>query len=446
HPGLHMTFWYGTLVYGAIFYAALVWRIVLWLRYRPMESVADEELPSVSVIIPAYNEGRLVRQSIRSVADNDYPAGKLQIIVVDDGSTDTTWRHIQAAVRQVQSRRDALALRQPRNMGKRAALNRGFQSATGDVIVTMDSDSIFARDTLRHAVTPLVRDPRVGCVAGCVEVLNPYDSIWTRILKCTFTLSFKFVRAYQNQFRGVFFSPGALSVYRADVLHRVADEWMNQHFLGLPCKTGEDRALTNLFLRKGWLTAYQQNARVWAKMPDTYGGVCNMFLRWARSNIRETLFLLLFMFTPFRRDHLGAFRLNMILTISTLVIPYLLIANSFALIVLHPVLLLRHLSFVVVYGLTQCAIYYRMSRDSDWLWLMLYSIFWVIGLAWIMPYAAMSLRNTGWLTRGQPAPRPRPSTRTPASTEPASLIGVGAPVPDALSPATASLAVMHRSA
>lgn len=414
-PGLHTTFWYGMTAYAAIMYIALVWRIVLWMRYKPMPSVSDAELPRVSVIIPAFNEGALVRQSILSVAHNDYPAEKVQIIVVDDGSTDDTWKHIVAAVRELESSCNIQAFRQPRNMGKREALYAGFQRADGDVFVTMDSDSIFACDALRHGVTPLVRNPRIGCVAGCVEVLNPHDSIWTRFLRCTFSLSFKFVRAYQNQLGGVFCTPGALSVYRASVVRKVAKEWLDQKFLGRACMTGEDRAMTNLFLREGWLTAYQENARVWAEMPTTYRGTTKMLLRWARSNIRETIVLQRFLFKPFRSEHLTAFRINMLLVLSTLIVPYLLVFNSLALVLMHPDYFARHLSLVAVFGLTQAAIYYRRERDSNWLWLMLYEMFWVFGFVWIMPYAALTLKNTGWLTRGQQRPSPLPAPAVTAS-------------------------------
>jgi len=435
--GLHISFWFLTTIYGAIMYAALAWRIWLWWRYKPMPSVSDEELPQVSVIIPAYNEGALVRQSILSAAGSQYPREKLEILVIDDGSTDDTWSYIESTVAEIEDRVNIRAFKQPRNMGKRAALHSGFRRASGSVFVTMDSDSIFTPDALRNAVTPVVRDSRIGCVAGCVEVLNPYASLWTRFLKVTFALSFKFVRAYQNEFRGVFCTPGALSVYRADVVRKVADEWLNQHFLGLPCMTGEDRAMTNLFLREGYLTAYQQNAKVYAEMPTNYVGMCKMFLRWARSNIRETLILQRFLFTPFRKEHLAAFRINMLLVLSTLIVPYLLIGNSLSLIAMHPEYAWRHFGLVALFGATMTLICYRCEKDSDALWLLFYELFWVLGCVWIMPYAAMTLKNTKWLTRGADQTAVRPRLHGP--------LPLPSPIESGLAPATASVAVAAAS-
>jgi hyaluronan synthase len=394
------SFWIMSLVYGGLMYAVLVWRVILWRRYRPMECVPEDRLPFVSVIIPAFNEGALVKQSILSVAASNYPTDRLEIIAIDDGSADDTWLHILTAARQGEKRVKIHTLRQPTNKGKREALVLGFEKGRGDVFVTIDSDSMIDADALRNGVTPLVRDPRIGCVAGCVEVMNPRQSVYTRFLKCAFSLSFKFVRAYQSEFRGVFCTPGALSIYRADFVRRIADEWASQRFLGQACTTGEDRAMTNLFLREGWLTAYQGNAVVWSKMPHTYKGICNMLLRWARSNIRETIVLFKFMFTRFRGAYLNTFRFNMILTAITLFMPVLLIGNSMILLATSEGYVLHQIGMILTYAGIMSVIYYKNERDLDWVWLILYEFFWVACLSWVMPYAAMTLRNTGWLTRG----------------------------------------------
>lgn len=392
-------FWIQSLLFGGMMYAALGWRLVLWRRYRPMACVSDAHLPSLTVLIPCFNEGPLVGDAIRAAAASRYPADRLEIIVIDDGSTDNSWLHILTAAREVRDRVNILTLRHPKNLGKRRALYLGLQRGRGEIVVTLDSDSILQPDALRNGVAPLVRDRRVGCVAGCVEVLNPDESVFTRFLKCSFSLSFKFVRAYQNEFRGVFCTPGALSFYRAEEVRRVADVWLNQRFLGCACTTGEDRALTNLFLERGWLTAYQQNAVVRSRMPTTYAGLCGMFLRWARSNVRETVVLFRFMFTRFRREHLHAFRFNMLLATMALVLPPLLIVNSFMMLLTRDDFLTHQIGIVLTYSLLFAFIYNVNERDSDWLWLIAYEFFWVTCLWWILPYAFLTLRNTGWLTR-----------------------------------------------
>ncbi|RIK63261.1 MAG: glycosyl transferase family 2 [Planctomycetota bacterium] len=422
-------FWVLAFVYGGLMYAVLGWRLYLWRRYRPMARVSDDQLPSVTVVIPCFNEGPLVRESIRSAVECRYPRDRLEVIVVDDGSTDDSWEHILRAAAEFHGRAKILTLRHPKNLGKRHALGLGFEAGRGDVFVTLDSDSVLDPEALRNGVAPLVRDPRIGCVAGCVQVLNARQSLFTRFLKCSFSLSFKFVRAYQSEIRGVFCTPGALSIYRASFVRQVSDEWLHQHFLGLPCITGEDRAMTNLFLREGWLTAYQGNAVVHSKVPHTYAGLCRMFLRWARSNIRETVFLLGFLFTRFRNEHLQAFRLNIFLSILSLVLPPMLIANSFLLILTQDDYLVQQFSMVFTYGLTVAAIYYVNERDSDWLWLIVYEFFWVTCLWWILPYAFATLRKTGWLTRSCGPARRRTIGRPNESAVPSQALSALRPGP-----------------
>ncbi len=386
--------------YGLVLFAALVWRVRLWRRYRPVAAVADEQLPHLSLVIPAFNEGKLVGHCIRAAAASRYPADRFEIIVIDDGSTDDTGRHILAAVREAGDRVRITTVRHETNRGKRQALHSGFLRAQGEVWATTDSDSLLDRDALRNAVAPIVRDGRVNCVSGCVQALNAGVNLFTRFMKCYYSLSFKFVRAYQDGFRGVFCAPGALSVYRASATRPVLDEWIGQAFLGVPCATGEDRAMTNLLLREGGMTAYQQSAVVWSRAPETYGDMSKMFLRWARSNIRETIVLWRFLLTRFREGSLAAFRFNMALVLLSLVLTPIFIGHSLGLMFVSDGFVLRYAAAAMFYSGILAAIYYLNERDADWVWLLIYQLFSIACLSWIMPYAAVTLRNTGWLTRG----------------------------------------------
>lgn len=397
---LASVFWWTALVYGSICYCAMVWRIVLWRRYKPMEGIADADLPYISVIIPAYNEGPLVRQSILSTAANNYPPEKMEIIAIDDGSTDDTWQHILSAAEEVDPRIRVSTYKQPKNMGKREGLYLGFKKGRGEVFVTTDSDSILHPDALRNGVIPIVRNRTIANVAGCVEVLNTRQSVITRFLKCSFNLSFKFVRAYQSEFLGVFCTPGALSFFRADVVRNVMDEWVTQKFLGQPCTIGEDRALTNLILREGWMTSYQGNSTVYSEMPATYEGLCKMLLRWGRSNVRETIVMLPWMFKNFRNQYLRTFQFNMTLTIISLFLPPFMIFNSWLMLLTNSGYAMHQLGIVMIYAATSAIIYYYNEKDSEWIWLFVYEFFWTICLSWIIPWSVLTMKNTSWMTRG----------------------------------------------
>lgn len=159
----------------------LLFRTLLWFRYRtpPMANYADA--PTLTVIIPAYNEGAMVAQSIDSVAKAHYPGERLRILVVDDGSRDDTWEHIQAAA----ARHPGLVrtIKFTCNQGKRAALETGFRLARSEVVVTIDSDSVIENDALLAMVGPF-RDPKVGAVAGKVAVYNLHQGLIRACSRC----------------------------------------------------------------------------------------------------------------------------------------------------------------------------------------------------------------------------------------------------------------------
>src|SRR5690606_33693535 len=216
---------------------------VLWLRYRHFELRRPVAVwPKVSVIIPAFNEGPMVEKSIRSVALSDYPADAVEIIVVDDGSRDDTFFHMQHLRREFPNM--VRLVRFAGNRGKRAALRAGFEAATGEIVVTIDSDSTVEPTTVREMVIPFLVDPKIGAVAGRVAVLNR-DALISRMLEVQYALAFDFARAAQSTYRAVACCPGALSAMRRSFILPYMDEWCRQKFLGRPVNHGEDQALTN---------------------------------------------------------------------------------------------------------------------------------------------------------------------------------------------------------
>src|SRR5258705_894487 len=273
-----------TMLWVAMGTLLLTFRTVLWLRYRPFPAATMADAPMLTVVIPAYHEGRMVEQSIDSVVRAAYPRERLQLLVIDDGSKDDTWHYIERAAARHPGW--ITAVRFPENRGKRAALAEGFRRARGEVVITVDSDSVVERNSLLAMVGPF-SNPKIGAVAGKVAVYNRHQGLLPRMLHVRFTLSFDFLRRAQSTYGTVYCCPGALAAYRAAALRRLIDAWENQHFLGAPCTFGEDRALTNFILATGYDTVYQNAAVVHTVVPDSYGKLCKMYLRWDRSYVRE---------------------------------------------------------------------------------------------------------------------------------------------------------------
>ncbi len=158
-----------TVAWVAMGTLLLAVRTAMWTRYRSFAPCSDDDAPALTVVIPAYNEGRMVEKSIESVVAARYPRERLQVIAIDDGSTDDTWKYIERAA----ARHPGIVttLRMPSNGGKRAALAAGCRAARGDILVTIDSDSVIEPRSLLAMAGPF-RDAGVGAVAGKVAVHN----------------------------------------------------------------------------------------------------------------------------------------------------------------------------------------------------------------------------------------------------------------------------------
>jgi hyaluronan synthase len=385
-----------TIIWITMGLVLLFMRTVLWLRYRPFAPVGWDEAPALTVIIPAYNEGAMVESAIASVAMAKYPAERLQIIAVDDGSKDDTWHWIERAARRFPGL--VTPVRLAANAGKRGALAEGFRRARGEIVVTVDSDSLIERGTLLAMAGPF-RDARIGAVAGKVAVHNRGTGLIPRMLHVRFILSFDFLRSAQSVFRTVYCCPGALAAYRTSVVRAVLPEWERQSFLGAPCTYGEDRALTNLILREGHDTVYQRSAVVHTVVPETYGKLCRMYLRWDRSYIREEVRFaggIVWKRPPGPRV-LALYES----TVTNLRFPIAYSAMAlWALNALNdPVTIVRMLLAIMVVSTLYTLYYLRSERSWDFVFGILYGYFSFFALTWIFPYAALTLRARGWLTR-----------------------------------------------
>src|SRR2546421_1852473 len=384
-----------TVIWITMGMVLLFLRTVLWLLYRPFAPVRTEEAPSLTVVIPAYNESAMVEHAIASVAAASYPRGRLGIIAVEDGSTEDPWPHIQNAALRYAGL--VTPVRLPANLGKRGALAEGFRRASGEIIVTVDSDSVVERGALLAIAGPF-RDPRVGAVAGKVAVHNRRAGLIPRMLHVRFILSFDYLRSAQSVFRTVYCCPGALAAYRASVVRQVLPAWERQSFLGAPCTYGEDRALTNDILAKGYDTVYQRSAVVHTLVPETYAKLCRMFLRWDRSYIREEVRFarIVWKRPPFPR--LFALYESSITNLRYPV-AYASIALWAVNALTDPVALVRMLLAIMVVSLVYVLYYLRSERSWDFVFGILYAYFSFFALTWIFPYAALTVRARGWLTR-----------------------------------------------
>lgn len=377
----------------------LIYIVVLYLRYKPTNVVDRERLPFISVIVPAYNEGEQVYHTLHSILQSDYPKDKLQVIAIDDGSTDDTWSWMYRAYTEL-NHLNITVLQQAKNQGKRHALHRGFLAADGDVFVTIDSDSVIKNDTLAQLVSPFVEDENCGAVAGNVKVLNKKQGIIPRMLNVSFVFSFEFVRAAQSSIGLVLCTPGALSAYRKEAVMNCLKEWLHQKFAGQYATIGEDRAMTNMILKQGYKVLFQKKAIVLTNTPISYRNLHRMFTRWGRSNVRETLAMRKFVFTKFKEQHLSGARFIFIhqAVMLLMAIPLLLFMLYF--LAQYPIVYLTSaLLGTFIWSSIQMLFFSKKYNLKEALWAYPYNVFYMFTMFWIMPFSIATVRNGRWLTR-----------------------------------------------
>ncbi|MFB9850459.1 bifunctional polysaccharide deacetylase/glycosyltransferase family 2 protein [Micromonospora andamanensis] len=218
----------------------------------------------VSVIVPAYNEKEGIAAAVRSLAGGDHPGG-IEVIVVDDGSTDGT-AEIVEALRLPNVR----VVRKP-NGGKPSALNTGVALARHELIVMVDGDTVFERDSVRRLVQPFA-DPQVGAVAGNVKVGNR-DSLIAKWQHIEYVIGFNLDRRLYETLRCMATVPGAIGAFRRQALRYAG---------GLTDDTlAEDTDITMALGRAGWKVVYEETARAWTEAPATLGQLWKQRYRWS---------------------------------------------------------------------------------------------------------------------------------------------------------------------
>lgn len=352
--------------------------------------------PDIAIVIPAYNEGEAVARTIDACLSLDYPASKLEVVVINDGSSDDTWdQMLRAAARYPPDAVRCIDLGS--NQGKRAAMAAGIRATSAEIMVFVDSDSLPAPDGVRRLVQ-IFANPKVGAGSGITLVRNAQVNALTKMQQARYYVSFQLLKKAEAVVGAVACNPGCFSAYRRTAVLQVLERWENQRFLGMECTFGDDRALTNMILRKRWVSSYHSAAVAWTEVPERYGKFFRQQLRWKKSWLREGPILM----SHIWRTRPLAFPAVLIQTLAGLLSPIVLLYN----LIWHtaatgkvPIL------YVIALYMMACAygLYYRMLRnDGLWKWA-IFGTFFYIALSPQLLWAAVRIRDVSWGTRGPSA-------------------------------------------
>ncbi len=370
--------------------------IIRILRGKKWDETRDDFEPSVTVIIPMFNEGEAIKETLTSLLASEYPREKLEIVVVDDCSTDNSYELAREFARGTNGQ--LRVIRNRHNLGKRRSINRAVAASTSEIIVSVDSDVVVDPNAIKELTRRFV-DDRIAAVGGWVDVRNKHDNWLTRMQTIKYWYGYYFLKNLEWGFRRVMCLSGCLTAYRRHVLVELEPILEQRSILGVSIKYGEDRFLTRQIIKAGYLTTMTHAARCRTFVPSKLPEYFSQQLRWRRSNIV---------------DYSGAvshvWKLNPFLAIHYFA--------QFALLTAYPITVIRalsagwffealqiHLYVIAVFGL-----YYRWrvrhvpaSERVGSLAFLPIALLMPITYALLTPLALFTLDSGSWETRGHEA-------------------------------------------
>ncbi len=243
----------------------------------------EDYQPMVSVVMSCFNEGETVYNTIKSMRHSDYPVDKLEILAFDDCSQDDSFDWMLKAQQDFPH---VIARKNKINQGKAHNVLAAVSISQGEVIVSIDSDCIFDPKAIKELVSCFT-EPKIAAVGGRVGVRNANVNWLTRFQTIAYALSFLVIKSPEKIFRKIQCLSGPLVAIRRDCFNEIKEEIANRNFLGIKITNGEDRALTQMLLLKGYDTYLNIDALCYTTVPVSLAQYTKQQLRWRRSAIGQ---------------------------------------------------------------------------------------------------------------------------------------------------------------
>ena len=389
-------------LYSIIAATFLLTRYLFAMFYRPVP-IDPDYTPSVTIIIPCFDEEEWLQRTIHSCINQDYPVDKLEVIVVDDCSNDRSAERVQEMIAELKAAdtNDSAYrvserirfLQQPQNLGKRDAMARGAKEAKHELLVFVDSDSFLDPFAIRNIVQPF-KDEEMGGVSGRTDVANTYTNALTKMQAVRYSIAFRVMKAAEGYFDAATCLSGPLSCYRKDLVLKYMDAWLNQRFLGQKATFGDDRSMTNFILRYN-RTTYQDSAVCMTIVPRSYSVFLRQQMRWKRSWLRESLIASRFMWKKEPFMSLG-FYMGVLVPIAA---PVIVLYNIFYVPIMYRVYPTSFLIGMLMMALLMSMAQLLIRRSTTWIYAMWFCIYYEAVLLWQMPVAWVTFWKTTWGTR-----------------------------------------------
>ncbi len=349
--------------------------------------------PTVSFVIPCKNEEASIAKTITQSFASDYPSEKIEVIVINDGSTDGTIDVLNSLKKDYPN---LVIFDWKVNKGKRHGMAEGFKAAKGEIVVQLDSDSYIDPTTFREIIEPF-RNRNIGAVCAHADPENSDENFLTKMQAAYYFLSFRILKAAESTLFTVFCCSGCSSAYRKDIVEPLMDEWLEERFLGLPVTWGDDRSLTNRVLKLGYKTIYTDKTQAYTICPNNFRQLMKQQVRWKKGWFVNSLFASRFIL---KSHPFVALTYFFPLIFITLITPFM----ATKALIINPITT-GNFPYLYVSGVFLIAllitVYYRyIARDNKyWPYVMVWSALNMIVLSFILFYALFTIQNRKWGTR-----------------------------------------------
>lgn len=241
-----------------------------WESKDPGPSVTPtlSDYPLISIIIPCYNEGSNVAETIEAASRQNYP--NFEIVAINDGSSDDTGLQLNKLAKEYLMLR---VVHLAKNQGKAMALRTGAMIARSEYLVCIDGDALLDANAVPYLVKPLIENPRVGAVTGNPRV-RTRSTLLGKIQVGEFSSIIGLIKRAQRIYGHIFTVSGVIAAFRRRALHDCGYWDVNM--------ITEDIDISWRLQMRHWQIQYQPSALVWILMPETLLGLWKQRLRWAQ--------------------------------------------------------------------------------------------------------------------------------------------------------------------
>jgi len=243
--------------------------------------LTDEEAPGLTVVVPAYNERENIVETLNSIVNSDYPKGKLNVAVVDDGSTDDTYQTVKRYMHVAKRKGVHIDVLKKRNGGAADAKNYGLSKTRTTLIATLDGDSVLERSALRILASYIMCDENVGGVSGAIRVYRP-ENVLEKIQNIEYDINI-FLKRLIMGIESVSTTPGGLSMFRTKIIKKLGGFKKNS--------LAEDEEIAINLQKHGYYVWTVINGISYTKVPSDLWTLIKQRTRWIRGSVANRILI-----------------------------------------------------------------------------------------------------------------------------------------------------------